>query len=96
MKQFYVLDDGFLLRIPFEDRRVRYLGERNQKLPVTSGFYFFLIKTSAKIHLPCHLKSGAKMWLIINRNPDFDPEEHYLITPSVLFPWFEFSKHRSL
>lgn len=54
MKQFYVLDDGLLVRIPFEDRNLRYLGVRNQRLPVD---YFFLIKNVIEILLPrptCH------------------------------------------
>lgn len=40
--------------------------------------------TSDKIHLPCPLKSVTEIQLIIDRNPDFDHEEHYLIIPSVL------------
>lgn len=40
--------------------------------------------TSDKMQFPCPLKSVTEIQLIIDRNLDFDHEEHYLIILSVL------------
>lgn len=48
--------------------------------------------TSDKTHLPCPLKSVAEIWLIIDRNLDFDRKEHYFIIRSVLLFLLYFSR----
>lgn len=64
MKQFYVLDDGFLVRIPFEDRSLRYLGVRNQRLPVDFSFFINLEKKKKVMRYFCHDPSAipSEVW----------------------------------